>query len=183
LRDAEQLDRDLGSVGSPSIASEAFLPVETIMGTSRARKQGRRRGEGRCSRGLQVDLHSLVTHQLQARLPMISTTPVTPEKRRISDRERMQEDTHLARLGRGVAIPLTLLAQRTGAATANAGSIHHAQAAIGFSALLMREQLLGSRATQRAIGLEGKVLPREAARFPGQAHLRRCIARGGRRVR
>src|SRR5437868_2137029 len=95
----------------------------------------------------------------------------------------MQQHTDLARLCRRTAIPLTLLAQRTGTTTVNAGNIHHAQAAIGFSALLMREQLLGSLATQRPIGLESKVLPREAASFPGQAHLRRSIARGGCRLR
>ena len=65
----------------------------------------------------------------------------------------------------------------------NAGAIHHAQAAIGFSAAFMREQLLVSGATQRPIGLESKVLPREAASFPGQAYLRGSIARGGSRVR
>jgi hypothetical protein len=62
----------------------------------------------------------------------------------------------LARLGRRTAIPLTLLAQWTRTTTANAGAIHHAQAAISFSAVLMRQQLLGSRAPQRAIGLESK---------------------------
>jgi len=74
----------------------------------------------------------------------------------------MQQHADLARLCCGVAIPLALLAQRTGTTTANAGSIHHAQAPIGFSALFMRDQLLGSLATQRPIGLESKVLSREA---------------------
>src|SRR5207302_6449842 len=91
----------------------------------------------------------------------------------------MQQPTSLARLCRRTAIPLTLLAQRTGTTAVNAGAIRHAQAAIGFSALLMREQLLVSGATQRAIGLESKVLAGEAASFPGQAHLRGSIARGG----
>ncbi len=40
-----------------------------------------------------------------------------------------------------------------------------------------------SFAAQRPIGLEGKVLAGEAARFPGQAHVRGSIARGGSRVR
>ena len=70
----------------------------------------------------------------------------------------MQQPTSLARLCRRTAIPLTLLAQRTGTTTVNAGAIHHAQAAIGFSAVFMREQLLGSLATQRPIGLESKGL-------------------------
>src|SRR2546430_6269299 len=46
----------------------------------------------------------------------------------------------------------------------------------------MRHQCLASRTTERAIWLERKVLTREAARFPGQAHLRGSIARGRSRV-
>jgi hypothetical protein len=42
----------------------------------------------------------------------------------------------------------------------------------------MRDQLLISGATQRPIGLENKVLAREATSFPGQAYLRGSIARG-----
>ncbi len=81
-----------------------------------------------------------------------------PEQRGSTNRERMQEHADLARLCRRAAIPLTLLAQPTGPTTANAGSLHHAQAAIGFSAVFMREQVLGSRAAQRPIGLQSKVL-------------------------
>ena len=47
------------------------------------------------------------------------------------DHEGMQEDADLARFGGGAAIPLALLAQRTRAATTDAGRIDHAQAAIG----------------------------------------------------
>ncbi len=112
-------------------------------------------------------LNSLVTHQVHARPPMIPTAPVIPEERRIPDNERMQEDAHLARLLGGAALPLTLLAQRTGTTTADAGSIHHAQAPIGFSALFVRDQLLVSGAPQRPIGLESKILARKAACFPG----------------
>jgi hypothetical protein len=54
------------------------------------------------------------------------STPVMPEKRLTPDDEGMQEPTSLARLCRRTPIPLALLAQRTGTATANAGSIHHA---------------------------------------------------------
>ena len=90
----------------------------------------------------------------------------------------MQQDAHLARLRGGAAIPLTLLAQRTGSTAAKTGPVHDAQAAIGFSAVFMRDQLLVGRATQCSIGLESKVLAREATRFPGQAHLRESIARG-----
>ena len=83
----------------------------------------------------------------------------------------------------GAALPLTLLPQRAGAATADAGRIDHAQAPIGFSASLVRHERLAGGTTERAIGLEGKVLTREAALFPGQAHLGGSIARGGSRVR
>src|SRR5690348_9625588 len=89
----------------------------------------------------------------------------------------MQQDAHLARLRCGAAIPLTLLAQPTGTTAAKTGPVHDAQAAIGFLAVLMRDQLLVGRAPQCPIGLERKVLAREAASFPGQAHLRERIAR------
>jgi hypothetical protein len=95
----------------------------------------------------------------------------------------MQQHADLTRLLGGAALPLALLAQPTGATTADAGSIDHAQASVSFSALFMRDQLLRSGATQRAIGLEGKVLAREAARFPGQAHLRGSITRGAHGLR
>jgi hypothetical protein len=54
----------------------------------------------------------------------------------------MQQHAYLAGLRGFAAIPLALLTQRTRAALANAGSIHNAQAAIGFSTPLMRDQLL-----------------------------------------
>ena len=113
---------------------------------------------------------------------MYSATPVLPEKRLNPDAEGMQEHADLTWLCCGVAIPLTLLAQPTGTTTADAGAIHHSQAPIGFSALLMREQGLVSRTAQRPIGLESKVLTREATRFPGRAHLWGSIARGRSRV-
>jgi hypothetical protein len=69
----------------------------------------------------------------------------------------MQEHTHLARLRGGAAIPLTLFAQGTGTATADAGPIDDAQGSVSFSALFMRDQLLVSGAPQRPIGLESKV--------------------------
>jgi hypothetical protein len=88
----------------------------------------------------------LVAEELYAGAPMNSPTPVMPEKRRIPDSKWMQEYADLARLCSGAAIPLAPLTQRTGTTTANAGSIHHAQASIGFSALLMRDQFLISGA-------------------------------------
>src|SRR5215471_19137440 len=90
----------------------------------------------------------------------------------------MQEDAHLTRLCCGIPIPLTLLAQRAGTTTTVTSPEHDAQTAIGFSALLMRDQLLVGRATQCPVWLERKVLAREATSFPGQAHMRKSIARG-----
>ena len=62
---------------------------------------------------------------------MNPSTPVMPLEGSGTDSHWMQEDAHLARLLGGGAIPLTLLAQRAGATTANAGRLDHAQAAIG----------------------------------------------------
>src|SRR5713226_8357388 len=114
---------------------------------------------------------------------MVPTTPITPEQGRGTNDEGMQQHAHLARLGGGPALPLTLFKQRAGTTTANTGRIDHTQAPVGFSAPLMHNQRLASRTAQRAIGLEGKVLTREAASFPGQTHLGGSIARGGSRVR
>ncbi len=94
------------------------------------------------------------------------TTPVTPEERLIPDDERMQEHAHLARLPCGATIPLALLTQRAGAATANAGRIHHAQAPVSFWTPLMGMKLLVSWTAKRPIGLESEILAREATRFP-----------------
>ena len=152
------------------------------MGTLRTGKGSRfddqAGGDGRPD----LDLDLLVAQELGACPSVGPTAPVAPEQGCRTNNERMQEHTHLARLRSGAAIPLTLLAQRTGTTTADAGSIHDAQAAIGFSALLMRDQCLVSGATQHPVRLESKVVAREAASFPGQAHLRRSIARGGSRV-
>ena len=176
----EELDADLPLGWRTRIAHQALCPREPKVRPLRPRKDGRRRrraalaGQDLCKPHLDV----LITHQLHTGTSMLSAAPVAPEQGRRTDDERMQEHAHLARLRSRAAIPLALLAQRTGTTTADAGSIHDAQASIGFSALLMREQLLVSRAPQRPIGLESKVLAREATSFPGQAYLRRSIARG-----
>jgi hypothetical protein len=95
----------------------------------------------------------------------------------------MEQPAFLAWLRGCAALPLALLPKRTGTTTANAGSIHDAQAPVSFSALLVRGEFLGSLAPQRSIGLESKVLAADSARFPGQAHVRRSIPRGGSCVR
>ena len=118
-----------------------------------------------------------MTKQLHAYPTMMPTTPVIPEEWLISNHERMQEDAHLARLFGGAALPLTLLTQRAGTATADAGCIHHAQASIGFEASFMREQFLASQTTERAIRLKRKVGSCEAPRFPGCGSGRWTVSR------
>jgi len=93
--------------------------------------------------------------------------------------KRMQQDAHLTWLLGGAALPLTLLAQGAGATAANAGRVHHAQTPIGFSAPLMGNQRLICRTAQGSVRLEGKILSREAARFPGRGNGGFAIARGG----
>ncbi len=83
-----------------------------------------------------------MAEELDACPPMNPSAPVMPEERLTPHRERVQENAYLARFARGVPIPLTLLSFRTRATTADAGSVHHAQAAIGFSALLLDTKLL-----------------------------------------
>jgi hypothetical protein len=80
------------------------------------------------------------------------------------DDQWMQQHAHLTRLCGGAPMPLTLLAQRARATTANAGRIHDAQTAIGFSAPFMHHEGLLGRTAQGPIWLEGEVSPREAAR-------------------
>jgi hypothetical protein len=79
---------------------------------------------------------------MDAGTPMNPPTPVFPEDGLSTDHERMQQHTDLARLLGGAALPLALLAQRARTTTADAGRIHHAQAAIDFSTLLLDTKLL-----------------------------------------
>ncbi len=124
-----------------------------------------------------------MSHEPHAGPSMLSAAGGVPEQGSRTHLQRMRQDTDLARFRGGAAIPLALLTQRTGAATANAGGIHHTQAAIGFPAPLLDNKLLPCGTAPRPIRLERKVLTREAVRFPGQAHLRGSIARGRSRVR
>ncbi len=172
--DAEEFDRQRTRYRGARIASGSLLPVETIMRPLRT-GQGRRRDRwaGRTA-GFHLHLHPLVRQQVDARPSMVTTTPIPPEYRSRADDQWMEQHADLARLCCGVAIPLTLLAQRTGAATANAGGIDHTQTAIGFSTPLMGRKRLPCWTPQRPIGLERKILPREAACFP-----RRVAVAGG----
>jgi hypothetical protein len=85
------------------------------------------------------------------------------------------------RLRGGVALPLTLLAQRTRAAVANAGRIHHAQTAIDLATALLGMKRLSCWTAERPIRLEREVGSREASRFPGGGAGRWPIPGGGRR--
>lgn len=87
-------------------------------------------------------INALVAHELQAGPPMLSAAPILPKQRRGTNDEGMHEHADLARFCRGVTIPLTLLAQWAGPTTPDAGCIHHAQAPIGFTTLLLDMKLL-----------------------------------------
>lgn len=110
---------------------------------------------------------------------MNASTPISPEQWPTPDGEWMQEHTHSAWLFGRATIPLkrhvsvdaplhmkklrfvyagrfqnTLLTERAGAATVDAGSVHHPQASVGFLALLMRDQFLVGWAAKRSIRSE-----------------------------
>ena len=166
--DAEQSDHHPASCWGAGIASQPFCPREPIVCTLCPGK--RRRLDGWIDRdpGLHLDLHALLTKQIHACTSMVPTTPIPPGQGRRTDDEWMQQHTHPTRLGGGSAMPLTLSPAGTGATTANASRIDHAQATVGFSAPLVRNKRLPGRTAQRSIRLEGIVSPREAALFPGQ---------------
>jgi hypothetical protein len=174
LRDAEQLDRDLGSAWSTSIASEALLPVETRMRPLRPGEGSRRKTRAGSTAGFHLHLHPLLTQQLDALPPMQPPAPISPEHRGWTNGEGMQEHTNLARLFGGAALPLTLFPLRARAATAKTGRIDHPQASVSFPTPLMGTKRLPCWTAKRPIGLERKVLSREATRFP-----RRVAVAGG----
>jgi hypothetical protein len=130
------------------------------------------------SRRWPAHLDALVSHELQTGAPVFSSAPIAPERRGRADDEWMQKQTHLAGLRSSAAIPLTLLAQGTGTTTADAGGIDHAQTPIGFLAPLVCRKCLIGWTAQRPVSLEGKVLPREAASFPGRGTCGLAIATG-----
>ncbi len=165
--DTEQFDRHPSRRRRMRITSQPLCPRKPRVCTLGTGEGCRRDSEQSRGERLDLDLDALVAHQLDACTSVGATTPVIPSNGLRSDNQWMQQHAHLARLCSGAALPLALLAQWTGTATADAGSIHHAQAPIGFSALFMWDQLLVSGATQRPIRLERKVLAREAASFPG----------------
>ena len=178
---AEESDRYPARCWGSRVASQPLLKAETIMRTLRTGKGRRRESWAGRTPGLHLHLHLRLPEQLLARTSMVPTTPVSPKQGRRPNDEGRQEHTHPTRLGGGFAMPLTLLAQKTGTATADAGRIHDAQASVSLGAPLLRNKRLTSRTAQRSIRLEGKVSTREAALFPGQGHGCRSIPLGGRR--
>jgi hypothetical protein len=140
--DAEQSDCHPSRHVRACIASQPRCPRKPRVRPLGTRKgRGRDREEWRAGR-FNLDLDALMAHQLDACPAVETTTPIPPEYGLRSDAQWMQQHAHLARLCGGIALPLTLLAQGTGTATADTSPIHHAQAPVGFSALLMGDQLL-----------------------------------------
>src|SRR5258706_14445389 len=109
---------------------------------------------------------------------MSPPTPVSPEQGSSPNLEGMEQHTSPTWLLRVPPVPLALLSQGAASTLADTSRIHETETAISFSALFGRRERLSSAATQRAIGLKDKVLPREAASFEGQGHLGWCIATG-----
>jgi len=141
--DAEEADRHLTRGRCSQIACESLGKVETIMRPLRTGPQERRRSRvNREALLFFLYLHLLGTQQVLTRPPMTSPTPIAPEQRLGPDDEGMQQHAHLTWFCGRTAIPLTLFAQNTGATTADASRIDHAQAPIGFSALLLCSQRL-----------------------------------------
>lgn len=175
--DAKEPDRDLSSSESMRITSQPLLPGETRMGPLRPGKRCGRNGERDICR-LYLDLHPLVAQELDASPPMIPSMPITPEDRRRTDHHWMQQHADLARLCRRRATPLTLLTQRTGPTAPNAGGIYYPQTAIGFLAPFVDRKFLIGRTAQRAIGLEGEVLPREPTHLEGGSNCGLAIPMG-----
>lgn len=75
---------------------------------------------------LHLDLHSLAAHQFQAGSALRAPAPVTPEERRRGDGQGVQKQADPARMFGRLPMPLTMRAQLTRAAIAEAGLIDHA---------------------------------------------------------
>jgi hypothetical protein len=129
---------------------------------------------------LHLDIQTL-TMQVQTRLPLVSSGPVSPEHWSRSHCQRMEQHAYLARFGRCAPTPLTSFAQGAWTAVANASRIDHPQTPILFSTVLMRDQDFVCWTPQGSIRLEGKVSSREAASFPGGGDSGGSIPRRGSR--
>ncbi len=104
------------------------------MSTLRSRKDHRGRASGGGS--FEPHLDALVTQELHHWAAMHAARPIAPEQWVGADLEGMQQDTHPARVSGGLPVPLTLLAQGTGAAVRDPGLIDDAQAPRTLPAVL-----------------------------------------------
>jgi hypothetical protein len=134
---------------------------------ARARKDHFRFARRNCGRR-QAHLDMLVSHESHAGASMDPATPILPEERPMSNHERMEQPTSLARLFGGVPIPLALLTQLTRTTAANTGGIHQPQAPISLLPTLLKRECAACWTAQSPIGLERKIGSREATRFPGR---------------
>jgi hypothetical protein len=128
--DTEQLDRDWASSFRVRIASEPPCPREARVRALRTGEDHVRGVWRSCGGRRQAHINALVSHELETGAPVFSAAGVAPEQGGGTNEARMKKHTHLARLCCGVAIPLTLLAQWTRTAIADAGCIHDAQAPV-----------------------------------------------------
>jgi hypothetical protein len=175
-RNAEQLDGDWARCLWTCIPSEPLFPRETNVRALRAGQDPVRWGWRSSTGRRQADLDVLLSGEVHAGAPVFSAAPIAPEQRRRTNLERMQQQTDATRFGRGVSMPLTLLAQWAVATVADAGAVEDAQTAIRFVALLGGTQRLALWTQQHAAGLEREILSREPSRFPGQGERRLLIA-------
>ena len=124
--DAAQSDGHLPRCGNASIANQPLLKRQPIMRPLRTRqRRWWERWSGRKT-VFYLHLHALMPEKVHTRPSMPPAAPIPPEDGLRPDDHWMQKDAHLAWLFGGAAIPLTLLTQSTGTATADAGRIHHA---------------------------------------------------------
>lgn len=174
---AEECDRHAASAWGTGIASQPLRERQTCMCTLGPGERWRRGVWSHWESRLKLDLDPLTAH-LKTGPAVLPPIPVPPEQRSRANPERMEQNTHLTWLYGSAAVPLTVFAQRTGTATADAGCIDHTQASIRFPAPLLGDQGLLCGAAQRPVRLEGKVRSPEATCFPGGTHLRGSIAGG-----
>ena len=127
---------------------------------------------------MELNLLALGAYQLNAGSPIEPATPISPEEWFSPDGQGMEHETDLARLCGVTPFPLTLLTQRAGTTIADTGSIDQAQTPIGFWTPFLQGQRRSSRAAQRPVRLERKVLAGETTRFPGRGSRGGCIALG-----
>ena len=161
--DAAQFDHHLTSSSGAYIASQPLCPREPSMGTFCPGKGGRRR---------ESEVGPVPRCIGDARVVC------TPVGRIDGSSLSRAEGLNQRQVGGGARSPGAALLSRChsidtvrafgpGAATANAGRIHHAQAAVSFSTPPLGRKRVPCWTLERLIGLERKVWPREATRFPG----------------